>query len=392
MNDAIIFSVIICVMKHSIKSDSAGFHAWGMKSLAAGAVSAAFVLMSSFPAAAQDKGAADADVIVGEDPAGTLTYSLPATSIAVTAEAVCEQFFAGPYASYASKYLGLDVRQKDAVTYTLSSVSLTPYTEADQTARYIFNSRGRDAEAALLRLTDEGLVAFADEGSGNGAEWRFPLPARADFNGKGLTTNLASEATTLYRTSKGKSAFDKVSVRQNMVVEKSLEKRAAEAAAIIFDIREKRLQIVTGDTDATYSGEAMGAAVAELTRLEQEYLLLFTGYSECRTQKMSFEVIPQKDRSSQMYVAFRISDSEGLLPADNLSGRPVVMEIVPQEVPSVPVDKKTAKGTKALSLTYRIPAPCTVKLLDGMDVVMQTRMLIYQLGRESTLPVNITVM
>ena len=176
-----------------------------------------------------------------------------------------------------------------------------------------------------------------------------------------------------------------------MVVEKSLEKRAAEAAALIFEIREKRLQIVTGDTDATYSGEAMGAAVAELTRLEKEYLLLFTGYSEYRTQKMTFEVIPQKDRGSQMYVAFRISDSEGLLPADNLSGRPVVMEIVPQEIPPVPVDKKTAKGSKALSLAYRIPAPCSVKLLDGMDVVMQTRMLVYQLGRESTLPVNITV-
>ena len=172
------------VMKHSIESDSAGFHAKGMKVLAAGALSAAFVLMSSFPAAAQDKGAADADVIVGEDPAGTLTYSLPATSIAVTAEAVCEQFFAGPYAGYASKYLGLDVRQKDAVTCTLSSVALTPYAEADHTARHILNPKGKAAEAALLKLTSEGLVSFADAGSGNGAEWRFPLPARADFKGK----------------------------------------------------------------------------------------------------------------------------------------------------------------------------------------------------------------
>lgn len=375
-----------------MKSDSSEFHPRGMKSLAACVFSAAFVIISSISALAQEKDARGADVIVGDDPEGTLTYSLPATSIAVTAETVCEQFFAGPYAGYASKYLGLDVRQKDAVTYTLSSVSLTPYTEADQTARYILNTRGKAAEASLLRLTEEGLVAFADAGSGNGAAWRFPLAARAEFNGKGLTTNLASESTTLYRSTKGKAAFDKVSVRQNMVVEKSLEKRAAEAAALIFEIREKRLQIVTGDTDATYSGEAMGAAVAELTRLEQEYLLLFTGYSESGTQKMTFEVVPQKDRSSQMYVAFRISDTEGLLPADNLSGRPVVMEIVPQEIPPVPVDKKTAKGTKAMSLTYRIPAPCTVKLLDGMDVVMQTRMLVYQLGRESTLPVNIIVM
>lgn len=327
----------------------------------------------------------------GSDPAGIITYSLPATCISVEAEAVKEQFFAGPYAGFASKYLGLDVRQKDAVTYTLTKVELAPYTEADQSRRFVLDSKGKETDATLLKLMSEGLVSLADGGHGHDISWRFPVGARADFSGKGITYNLSESATTLYRTQKGKSSLGKVAVRQDMLVEKSLEKRAAEAASMIFDLRKKRLQIVTGDTDATFSGEALGAAVAELTRLEEEYLLLFTGYSETQTQKMTFEVVPDPSKGSQIYIAFRLSDTEGLLPADNLSGKPVVMEIVPQPVPDVEIDKKAAKGSKTTSIVYRVPAACTVKLLDGMDVVMQTRMLIYQLGRECNIPIPQTV-
>lgn len=342
-------------------------------------------LLCAAPSYASD-GTAD------EDPEGILTYSLPATTVSIGVEAVQEHFYAGPYAAYAEKYLGIKVRQKDMVTYTLSEVTLTPYTEADQSCRYTLNTRGKAAEAVLLRLTSEGLVSASDGNFCKDASWRFPAALQKDgFAGKGITSNLTAESATLYRTSRSGSAFSKVAVRQDMVVEKSLEKRAAEAAGLIFDLRKKRLQIVTGDTDATYSGEAMGAAVAELTRLEQEYMMMFTGYSEYQTQKKTFDVVPQRDRESQMYVAFRISDADGLLPADNLSGRPVVLEIIPEKIAPVEVDVKDAKKAKAVSLVYRIPAVCTLRLLDGMNVVMQTRMPVYQLGRESTFPVNIAV-
>ena len=166
---------------------------------------------------------------------------------------------------------------------------------------------------------------------------------------------------------------------------------AAETADMILKLRQQRLQIVTGDTDATYSGEAMGAAIAELTRLEQEYLMLFVGYSESQTQRMKFEIVPEADRESQMYIAFRLSDATGLVAPENMSGRPVVMEIVPQvfaepEMTTPALDEKTIKPVEAY---YRIPSICTVKLIDSGNVLMQARMPIYQLGRESSLPVNV---
>ena len=158
---------------------------------------------------------------------------------------------------------------------------------------------------------------------------------------------------------------------------------------MILKLRKQRLQIVTGDTDATYSGEAMGAAIDELTRLENEYMTLFTGYSERQPQHMVFEIIPDPAKENQIYVAFRMSENGGLVPADNLSGKPVVMESVPQAFAQPEVEKQ--KSGKDVGVYYRIPAICTVKLLDGMDLILQSRMPVYQLGQESSLPLNMVL-
>ena len=329
----------------------------------------------------------------GEDPQGYLTYSLPQTTITLEVEAVQEKFYAGPYAKYAEKYLGIKPRQKDETLFQLTEIKMTPYVEADQSRRYSLNVPQGKIDATFLKLSAEGLISFSDANFGEESIWRFPVKTQGDFSSKGVTSNLSTESTTLYRSQKKESAYNKVSVQQNMVVEKTPEKRAAETADMILKIRQQRLQIVTGDTDATYSGEAMGAAIAELTRLEEEYMTLFVGYSEFQTQRMKFEIVPEASRESQMYIAFRLSDAFGLVAPENMSGRPVVMEIVPQvfaepEI-TTPVDEKKKDKVVPVEAYYRIPAISTVKLIESGDVIMQARLPIYQLGRESSLPVNV---
>ena len=323
------------------------------------------------------------------DPEGFLTYSLPSTTISLDVEAVQEKFYAGPYARYAEKYLGIKARQNDENTFQLTQIKMTPLLEADQSRRYSVNVKKSQIDATFLKLSSVGLVSFSDANFGDESVWRFPTEGKGDFSGKGVSSNLTSESTTLYRNSKTESAYNKVAVQQNMVVEKSMEQKAAETAEMILRLRKQRLQIVTGDTDATYSGEAMGAAISEITRLEEEYMTLFTGYSEFQTQNMRFEVVPEAGLESQMYVAFRLSDTAGLVPADNLSGKPIVMEITSQPFAEPAVSAELLKNQKEVEAYYRIPAVCTVKLMDGANLLLQSRMPIYQLGRESSLPVNV---
>ena len=320
-----------------------------------------------------------------DDPVGFLTYSLPSTTICLEVEAVQETFYAGPYARYAEKYLGIKARQDNETSFQLTEVRMTPYVEADQSRRYSLNVKKGKIEATFLKLAAGGLISFADGNFATESIWRFTTDASGDFSDMGVISNLTSESTTLYRNSNN----NRLSVNQSMIVEKTPEKRAAEAAEMILGLREKRLQIVTGDTDATYSGEAMGAAIDELTRLEKEYMTLFIGYSEYQTQRMKFEIIPDASRESQMYIAFRLSDTAGLVPADSLSGKPIIMEIVPQEFAQPEVTPLESRNAKAVEAYYRIPAVCTVKLIDSGEVILQNRMPVYQLGKEASLPVNV---
>lgn len=325
----------------------------------------------------------------GSDPVGFLTYSLPSTTISLDVEAVQEKFYAGPYARYAEKYLGIKARQTDETTFQITQIRMVPLLEADQSRRYTVNVKKGTIDATFLKLSASGLVSFSDANFGDESVWRFPTRTQGDFSDKGVSSNLTSEATTLYRNSKTESAYSRVAVQQSMVVEKSLEQKAAETAEMILKLRQQRLQIVTGDTDATYSGEAMGAAIEEITRLEKEYMTLFIGYSDFQQQKMRFDVIPQPGLESQMYVAFRLSDTAGLVPADNLSGKPIVMEIVPQAFAEPQVSADILANAKEVEVYYRIPAICTVKLMDGANMLLQSRMPVYQLGKESSLPVNV---
>ena len=337
---------------------------------------AAFLLMPVL-ASAQKK----------SDPQGSLTYCLPSTVINLEVEAMQEKFYAGPYAKFAEKYLGIKVRQKDETSYQLVQVNLTPAVEPDQSARHQLSVDKGKIDASFLKLSSAGLVSFSDAAAGGETKWRFPARTTGDFSNKGVSSNLTSEATVLYKNDRKESEYNKVSVQQNMIVAKTPEQKAAETAEMILDLRKQRLQIVTGDTDATYSGEAMAAAIDELTRLEKEYLTLFTGYSETQMQKMNFEVIPDSERESQRYIAFRLSDTAGLVPADNLSGKPVVLELIPQEI--VSVEEPAASKKPSVLAYYRIPAVCTVKLIEGVNVLLQTRVPVYQLGVTSSLPVNV---
>lgn len=295
---------------------------------------------------------------------GAVSYSLPRTILSFEVDAVCEIYHAGSHAAYAAKYLGLDVRRNDAVTFSIENVKMTPYAEADQSTRYIFDTRNAVLNASFLKMTAQGLVAVSDAAFGRPLSWKFPVD-------------------TLQKLP---------DIPQKPTASKSSEKKAAEAAAAIMRLREKRFQIVTGDTDATYSGEAMGAAIAELTRMEQEYMLLFTGYSEYQTQKLHFDVIPQKDRSSQMYVAFRLSETDGLLSAESAAGKPIVLEITPEPISAPAMEPQKGKPAKdTVYATYRIPAICNVRLSDGGRTLIQGRVPVYQFGMESTLPVNISV-
>lgn len=320
------------------------------------------------------------------NPSGIIMYSLPKTTVHLTVTAQKETFLAGPYAQYAKKYLGNAARTEDNETYSIKTLDITPYIEADTDNCYTVNLTAKEAaSSSFLKFCSQGLISMPDSYTGKSENWRFPsIAGEGAFNGKDLSGNLTSATTTLYKTERTEDGFRKVAVQQSEVVEKSLEKKAAEAAQTIFNLRKSRVQIITGDTDATYSGEAMKAALDEITKLEDNYLTLFYGITEISLQTMNFDVTPTEGNAKQMYVAFRISDTKGLLPAGNVEGRPIVLHLVKDGTVGISdksgsiVPAATKKASKSIS--YRTPATVTAKIIDGDTMLLQTRFPVYQLG------------
>ncbi len=336
---------------------------------------------------------ANAQVISSPDavvPEGAIVYSLPSTTISLKVTAEHESFVAGPYAAYAQKYLGIKARQNSGSTYTIKQVELVPYIEADEELSAVVNlSTSRSASANFLNLCAQGLIITSDSYIGKPVNWRFASQAGAESFITASGENLTNKSTTLYKTVSRAGGLEKVPVQQSQVVQMSPEQKAAQTAELIFKLRQKKVDIITGDTDATFDGQAMQSVIDEINRLEEAYLSMFLGTSVIDEQTVVFDVIPTASNANQMYIAFRLSDKDGLLPSANVQGRPFVLELqIPQgkSVSKVNLDE-VALATKG-RVAYRKPLTVIAKLKDGSKEIMQARIPVYQLGKIMSFPIE----
>ncbi|MBP5390965.1 MAG: DUF4831 family protein [Bacteroidales bacterium] len=346
---------------------------------------AALLLASATPSFSQIFKSTDAA------PAGTVIYSLPQTSVRVTVTVSLSKFTAGPYAAYSEKYLGTSADRSSKNSCTIEEVELTPLVEADQSLCVALNiGNSKNASANFLNFCTQGLIVAPGYFTAETAPARFPSPVQPSFS-EGVA-NLTTQTTQLYKSVTNEDGeVEKVAVPQTQTVAKSLEKKAEETAQLIFRLREKKIDILTGDTDANYSGAALGSAVEKMTLLENEYTSLFTGKTTVAKQTASFEVVPKAKNAKQSYVVFRISDSQGLLPPDNMSGRPVYLELTVTDgkiAPEVSAEEIAASKGK---VAYRMPLVVTARLLDGQTVIGQTRIPVYQFGRLAYFPLDLAL-
>ena len=300
-------------------------------------------------------------------------YALPSTTLTVEVEVEQEDFFAGPYATYARKFLNMDVKDRNAVRSSVTALELIPRVEADLKALYSCDSDN----AALLALTAQGLVALQNKAEAGALAWRFLPPVGASFPG-GVASPVKEETRITYKSIRTEDSVVQVPVEHKVKSAKTLEDKAAEAAEMILSVRRDRLNIVSGNTDASYSGEAMGAALKELDRIEKEYMALFEGYTVKRSYTATFDVVPVS--GEMRYLAFRLTDN-GPVP-DGTKGVPYYLELEPEKM--VLPEEGKSKG-KVTPVRYRIPAICRVKLTrDGIRLT-ESRIPVYQLGTEAYL-------
>ncbi|MDR2126560.1 MAG: DUF4831 family protein [Prevotellaceae bacterium] len=323
--------------------------------------------------------------------ANSVVYALPKTSIKIKIETEKETFVAGPYAQYAEKYLGIEVDMQNHENYSIRKIEMMPFKEADANTLYTINfGKMKNARANFLDLSAEGLLFLGNYKYEGNLSSRFASSAdsQTKFLNAGTSSNYTLEKTVYYGTMKTDTGMVQVPIERWQKTGKNIETKAAEFAELINTLRKKRIEIVTGESD--FTGEGLTAVLAEIRNMETEYIYLFTGKSTKTTEVHFFEVIPNAAQMQQSYIAFRFSEKQGLTPANNVSGRPIMLTL--EKESSFYADAETdtdAKKNKIDLLYYRVPRIAKVSLLDGTNVLLQDRFPVYQFGNILSMPADL---
>jgi hypothetical protein len=164
--------------------------------------------------------------------------------------------------------------------------------------------------------------------------------------------------------------FPRLTVDKSSAAALSLEESARMAAEKIFEIRRSRFDLITGEVGENVFGGGLEAALSELSRLEEEYLSLFLGKQSVRTDLKQYRVTPAKGRST--YIVCRFSESGGLLPTDDLSGEPVVLELRPTDEDAASQSAVNQGKPNSRAVATLVPAQmrCRV-ILDGVELASE---------------------
>ena len=308
-------------------------------------------------------------------------YALPRTTFTLEVQARQESFFAGPYAAYAHRLLNMDVREDDEVKTEIISARLIPQVEADPTVWYTTEPEN----ASLLALSAQGLVSFADKAEGERAAWRFPTKARANFNGARITETDKPSSFIEFQDVQTDTGMVSVPIEHKILVEKTLEDKASDAAEMILHLRKERMNIVTGNTDANFYGNSMEIALKELDRMEKEYTALFEGFTVVKTFSASFDIIPSAGSRGQQILAFRLLEDH--FATDGTRGVPYYLNLEP-EVSKNEEEQANQRRNRTNPLHYRTPVICKVTLTKENQPLLSARVPVYQLGTEGQYPIN----
>ena len=327
---------------------------------------------------------------VGTSLDGKVLYALPRTSLVVRVTAVKTVYVPGPFRAYAEKYLGIKPVVTEAKTeWTLEKGELSSFKEPDPGKYFVISTQGILAENALVMTKHGMLLDLAS----------FPendLPAytvtgdepdgKPYFTDLSVKRNIVEKKDTIYRMMVSDTGFVRVPVVRKSTKKKTLAQKAEEAANFIIKIRKRRFKLMAGQYDVYPKDEALEFAVKELTRLENEYLALFTGKKI--SQKWYYRFLFTPEDATKQPVLFRISPEGGICNNPGCKGIPVYLQFdVPER--TVTGNEPSTEGTLTDTLLYRIPSLTDVKLMYTDRILAQKHLLIYQFGPVVGLPANV---
>ena len=291
-----------------------------------------------------------------------LVYSLPETVVDITIETEHKVLRPGEFCNYANRHLGItDAITTPSNSVTIKSVTIVPRGipgNADSRWQVQFKS----GSAATMLLTEAGIPLGVNISSIDEAK-AVTLPVAVDAAPTPLEGDAARQAVT-----------------QDMTRSSSISKKAELAAQRIFELRETRSDLLSGNADnPPADGKAMQLVLDNLAAQEAALTAMFAGTTQTYTRVTTLTYTPGTKETREILA--RLSPTDGIVGADDLSGMPIYISLDGISKAELPVNEKgEPKRFPKGGLAYTIPGTATVTLSYDGATIAQKQLTIAQLG------------
>jgi hypothetical protein len=311
-----------------------------------------------------------------------VVYSLPRNGLKIIVDVEKSTFIPGPYAAYAKKYLGIaNVDNNKKSTWQIKAVRAEMFSEPDPDAVFETN----DSIVGAVSLLSTGIIKGINV---EGDDSEVVL--------NGIETFISGAVYDQVFTDLSSDNFYELLVDPQTGAEdfniKSTEVKAREAADYIMRLRQKRAYTILAPSDVVpEDGVAFKVLVEEIKRIEQEYVALFAGKTFINKHQMCFHFIPEGGNVKNE-VLFRFSESAGIVPVSNVSGKPVLINITKDAESSrkAAVLKESNNPNSGESgLFYRFPVNASIEITDGIITFFKGRTTFSQMGAIAPFPANL---
>lgn len=165
-----------------------------------------------------------------------------------------------------------------------------------------------------------------------------------------------------------------------MLQSQSSAKRAELAAKRIYELRQSRSDLITGQADQMPpDGTAMQIVMDQIGAQEAALTAMFVGTEQRETAVKTFTYIPHDEVTR--YVLARVSALDGIVDSDDLSGDPITLSLNITDRGKMPVnDKGETKEFPKGGVAYCIPGAASVKISFRGETCWEGSMDVAQYG------------
>lgn len=291
-----------------------------------------------------------------------LIYSLPRTLVDITIEAEHTELTPGEFYNYANLKLGVnDAITKPQRSVSIKSVTMTPRGVADNENRWLVQFKAGATPYIILADNNCPVAVNTD---------KIPATETADL------PEAVDAAPTPLETAAAKQA-----VTQEMTLGSSLSKRADLAAQRIFELRETRSDLISGQADNTPpDGKSLQLALDNLSAQEAALTAMFVGTKKTYTTVSTVTFEPDSE-SINNEIFMRLSPVDGVVDANDLSGAPIYISVDILEQGELPVNEKGEPKTFPKGgLAYNIPGRAVISISYEGQTVAREEFNLSQLG------------